>query len=517
MANIFSRMKNAIFGSRTEVKKLRRQLQATQERLAKVDAASTTDKLNQNHWANADSLGPNAETDPATRARCRSRGRYEAINNGYARGLVRTHAVDLIGTEPRLQLNIEGHEKESKTIERLFCKWGRAVKLGMKYRLMEKAVARDGDAFGIFDTNLRLKEPVKLDIRLVEDEQCETPWELASDPEVFNGVRVDSFGDPVEYYFLKYHPGELNHLNAIGEYKAIRSDLVVHWFEKDRIGQVRGLPRLTSSLPLFAQLRRYTLATLTAAEFAALIAGILKTTLPPTGDGNPVELDDWTMVELVRGTLMSVPEGWEATQMKANQPATTYPEFKKEVLNEAGRGSGAPLNVVSGNSSGYNFSSGRLDHVPYHRDKKVERFDFRLMVNDPVFLMWHAEASLISGYLPADLPPIEEWLWTWNYDGFDGIDHVKDADADDIRLKNGTSTYSEVLAEYGQDWQETFEQLAREKAYAEKLGLPWPILAESAVAEKEKAKEDESAEYSARHRLNGHKLNGKGGAQWMTP
>ena len=72
MANIFTRMKNAIFGNRAEVERLRRQLDQTKDRLAKVDAAASGDKINQNHWANADNLGPNSATDPITRSRCPS-------------------------------------------------------------------------------------------------------------------------------------------------------------------------------------------------------------------------------------------------------------------------------------------------------------------------------------------------------------------------------------------------------------------------------------------------------------
>jgi capsid protein len=57
--------------------------------------------------------------------------------------------------------------------------------------------------------------------------------------------------------------------------------LVLHWFTPDRFGQLRGIPEITPALPLFAQLRRYTLATLTAAEIAAMLAGVMQTNLPP--------------------------------------------------------------------------------------------------------------------------------------------------------------------------------------------------------------------------------------------
>jgi len=274
---------------------------------------------------------------------------------------------------------------------------------------------------------------------------------------------------------------------------------------------------------LFAQLRRYTLATLTAAEFAAMIAGIMKTNMLPAG-GAAAAVDNWDIYELVRGALLTLPEGWEAQQFKPDQPTTTYGDFKREILNEVGRGPGAPLNVVSGNSSQYNYSSGRLDHGPYHRGIGIDRSELQMIVLDPIFEAWAEEAAQIPGYLPEDLPPVEDWEFSWNFDGFDSIDPVKDATADDIRLKNGTSTYAEVFAEYGQDWQEQFEQRAREVAYAEKLGLPLSSMPAPAPPqqappepdgdeEPEDDAEDTTDEAPASRldaRLNGFSLNGNG-------
>jgi capsid protein len=54
-------------------------------------------------------------------------------------------------------------------------------------------------------------------------------------------------------------------------------------------------------------------------------------------------------------------------------PATTYAEFKKEVLNEIARCLNMPFNVAAGNSSGYNYASGRLDHQTYFKAIRVEQ------------------------------------------------------------------------------------------------------------------------------------------------
>ena len=70
---------------------------------AKYDAAQTTPD-NRRHWANADSLSPNAALTPQVRRTLRNRARYEVANNSYAKGIVLTLANDTIGTGPRLQM-----------------------------------------------------------------------------------------------------------------------------------------------------------------------------------------------------------------------------------------------------------------------------------------------------------------------------------------------------------------------------------------------------------------------------
>jgi lambda family phage portal protein len=465
----------------SEVAQLREQLQQKElerrQALSKVEAASG-DEFNRRLWADADSLGPNAAFSDGVRQKVRDRGRHEAVNNGYARGLVRTHAYDLIGTAPRPQLTIPGDDDGAlaEQIETNFARWAAEIRMGHKFRVMEKSVARDGDGFGLLVLNEQLKNPVKLDVRLAEAEQCQNPYGTAN-PRIIGGVELDEEGRKLAYWFLRRHPGEMwgfgLNLKA-NDFVRWPAAQVLHWFEQDRAGQLRGLPRITSALPTLGQLRRYTSATLTAAEFAAMIAGVLKTNLPPsTGVAQPVSA--WSLFEVVKGALMALPEGYEATGMKNDQPTTTYGEFKRELLNECGRGSGAPLNVVSGNSSQYNFSSGRLDKVPYQSEKRIDRFDFEQVVSNPLFRAWE-EPARMTGEVPANAPPVETWGVAWEYDGWPGIDQVKDATANDIRIKNGTATLAGVLADDGTDWRQHIQQLAKEKAYAESKGLPWPML-----------------------------------------
>ncbi len=475
MAGLIERLRFLFTGRRQHVDQ-------QQPMRSKVDAAQNTSE-NRKHWANADSLGPNAALDPVTRQRTRDRSRYEALNNSYLKGLIRSTASDLIGTGPRPEVTIPGDRdgELAKVVEAKFIAWARTNLIGRKYRTLHKSYVRDGDGFLVLDTRPESDDPVKLFLRTVEADQCETPPEFAYDRFVRGGVRVDRCGVPVLYYFIKYHPGEsgMPFASAL-EFEAVRASGVLHWFAEDRAGQTRGLAETTPSLPLFSQLRRYSLATLTAAEIAAMLAGVLETNLPP--DGQALTVDSWEMVELVRGALLAAPAGWKATQFKPEQPTATFAEFERTKLGEAGRCVNAPLNVTTGNSSGYNFSSGRLDHLPYQRYAWIDRDDFEQIVADRVFREWASEAVTITGHLPDNLPPIEQWSFAWNWDGFDEIDQTKAASADDTRLKNGTATLGSILTErQGVKWRDVVDQIAREIEYCKARGVRHPMEAPAAA------------------------------------
>ena len=479
--------------------------------MAKIDAAQTTDE-NRKHWANADSFSADAAYDNATRFNLRNRGRYEGVNNGYAKASIRSSGEDLIGTGPRLQLQFDGDEDgtRAKSVERPFARWMEVTKFAKALRIAEFSKNRDGGSFGIFDTNENQRHPVKLYVRWVEAEMCASPFRKATDPFSSDGIKFDGNGLPVEYSFLVHHPGNTSAigLSPLKTY-TVPAEFVVHWYSQDRFGQHHGIPEITSALPLYSQLRRYTLATLTAAEFAAMLAGVMTSDAPASED-NVTRVDNWEMFEMVRGALLTLPAGHKAEQFESKNPSTGYGEFKREVLNESGRSNSQPLNVVTGNSSGYNYSSGRLDHVPYHRHLRIQRFDVKLEILDPVLYAYEREARL-TGTIGSDIPPIEEWQWCWNWDGFDSIDQNKDASADNSRLGDGTSTYAEVLSEYGQDWREVFEQRAREESYAKKLGLTLAAAqqAPKAAPDPNDPEGDGAQPTNGHNRLNGqHRRNG---------
>jgi len=435
----------------------------------RFDSAVTSDD-NRRHWANADALSADAAATPQVRRTLRIRCRYEVANNSYARGIVLTLANDVVGTGPRLQMLTE-NEAANREVEREFDRWAREVGLAEKLRTMRQARAQDGEAFAILVNNPDLGGPVKLDLRLVEADQVTSPFRGLLEENEVDGIRLDVLGNPVAYRVLKDHPGALR-WRFREEYFAVPASHMIHVFRQDRPGQHRGVPEIMPALPLFAQLRRFTLAVISAAEAAADFAGILYTDAPASGEADQVEPMD--LVELERNMLLTMPGGWKMGQVKAEQPATTYAEFKKEILNEIARCLNMPFNVAAGNSSGYNYASGRLDHQTYFKSIRVDQAFMAGRVLDRVLAAWLWEYALAVGavdYVPAQglerILPDHQWFW----DGVEHVDPAKEAKAQETRLKNLTTTLAHEYARQGKDWEAELRQRAREKALMGELGL----------------------------------------------
>lgn len=437
---------------------------------ARFDAAQTTTE-NTRHWSNADYLGPNSELDPGVRRTLRSRARYECANNTYASGMIRTLANDTIGTGPWLQLtDPEIPKAESAAVENAFWDWSQAVRLPQKLRLMRQAKARDGETFAQFFINRRALHPVRLDFNVFEADMVATTIFNTSLTNILDGLFVDDFGNVTAYNVLREHPGEVFQF-LLAKADVIPADQIIHLFHADRPGQYRGCPEITAALPLFAQLRRYTLAVIRAAESAALPSWLLETQQPPS---DMVFGDAFETLETERGMGVVLPGGYKMSQLKAEQPTSTYPQFKREILSEIARCLAIPYNVAAGDSSSYNYSSARLEIRNWQKALRVERSYIESAALRVIFANWWDQAAAVPGLLPQGLfgatLPMHEWRW----DGDEHVDPFKEAKGQETRLKNYATTLRDEYARQGQDWEVALRQIAREQELMRELEIPLP-------------------------------------------
>jgi len=432
---------------------------------ARYDAAQTTVE-NARHWAMADGLSADAAMTADVRRTLRNRARYEAANNSYAKGMVLTVAGDCVGTGPRLQLLSEDNEM-NRIVEQAFAEWSLAVDLAAKLRTMRMAKSTDGEAFVVLVNNPALEHTVKLDLRLVEADQVTTPVTAINRPDVVDGIELDGLGSPRAYHLLQEHPGAYGIGPGLVTSRRIPAAAMIHWFRTDRPGQHRGVPEITPALPLFAQLRRYTLAVLGAAETAADFAAVLYTDAPANGEATPVEPLD--VIELEKRMATTLPDGWKLGQIKAEQPGTAYAEFKREILGEIGRCLQVPVNVITGDSSQHNYASGRLDHQTYFKSLRIEQSHLGRAVMDRIFSAWIAEAALLEAF--ALVRSVAALTHQFFWDGIEHVDPAKEANAQATRLASNTTTLAYEYARQGKDWEAELRQRAKERQLMKELDL----------------------------------------------
>lgn len=437
---------------------------------ARYDSAQNTED-NRRLWADSDGLSARSANSPEVRRLLRNRARYERSNGSYLEGIIQTITNDCIGIGPRLQM-ISGEPDSDRAIERNFENWADEICLAEKLRTMRMARAVDGEAFALLIQNPRLSGGVTLDIRLIEADQVATPdlfWPTAT---AVDGIELDDVGNPVYFHLLRGHPGDTIWTVAPWLYDRIPADLVIHWYRADRPGQFRGVPEITASIADFAELRRYGRAVLAAAETAADFAAMLYTEAPADTDVDPGTA--FESLEIEKRMMTTLPAGYRVEQLRSEQPTTTYSDYVTQKVTSLARCLNMPRNIALGDSSGYNYSSGRLDHQTYYKSIKVDQVHCRRIVLERIFMAWLKEAGSMLGLgrpseiRAADFP--HQWLWP----GSEHVDPLKEAQAQEVRMKNFTTSFTEECQRSGVDPDVRAEMIAQDFARFERLGLELP-------------------------------------------
>ncbi len=443
--------------------------------------AAQTNHLNQRHWANADNLSSDQANNPAVRRTLRERARYEVANNSYLGGMVETFANEVIGTGARMEF-LDPDPAVNFQVEAAWEMWYEEIGGAEKTRMMFKTSVGEGEAFMVEVNGDNPKSKIKLDYMLLDAERCTNSQHGFGvlGPDDIDGIRINKFGKPITYDFLENHPGSsTTFIKTFGKTKRIRADHVIHFFKPTRPEQHRGVPEITSALPLGSKMRSFTLSTLEAAKIASTFSGVLHTTGAAYADAlskggadgqggfNPME-----EFALDNGMFLTLPEGWDMRQVTAEHPTTTYRDFKRAIIAEMARSLLMPYNVAAGDSSGYNFASGRLDRLTWRKVLAIRQKQVERVMLFEMFMSWWNEATFIEGVLPNKTTRFGYMpKFKWFFDGDVAIDPQKESKSDETDLKSGASTLATVFARKGKNWKEELLQMSEEKKEKERLGL----------------------------------------------
>lgn len=430
---------------------------------AKFDLAQTTAD-NRKHWANTDNLSARAAMSPAVRRVVRARSRYEADNNSWYAGILRTAVNHIVGNGPRLQLLTES-EDANRRIEKAFRQWSQRIDLADMLRTIVESYWRDGEVY-VMKSEFQRNYPYTLDLKVIEADQVFSPYfaSVYDDPYTDDGIRFDPATNELAIYVYDHHPGGTVPVSTMSGqwYSSLE---VLHLFRAERPGQVHGVPRATPALQTLPIMRRQELATLYSAESAANFAMYLKTNSPTIDPAQSPA--DFAEIELTRNMLTTLPEGWEIGQVEPKQPGPLYEMFQRQALMSFSRCTNMPYTLAAGTGKDANFSSfkGDMKNV-WEPEVKSEQSRVEFSVMEPVLRWFLEEGTYIPGLLDS-LPPINEVDHKWHWPPLPTLDELDSAKARSERISTGQTSLTEEYARDGKDFDSEVARMASDYGVTE--------------------------------------------------
>lgn len=219
----------------------------------------------------------------------------------------------------------------------------------------------NGDVFTALPLIRRSTSPYSLAVQLIEGHQISTPDGMLNNPSISGGIRRNKRGEPISCFVQTTHPGALFNVRQWHEVpffgaKSGRPN-IIHLFERERVGQTRGFPYLSSVLPKLKQLSRLSDAELMASVVTSFLTVFVKS---PAAQGagfglgaGPDGKSPAGKVQLGKGELamghgnvIDLAAGEEIELADPKRPNALFEPFFRAIVQEIGGAIEQPADVI---------------------------------------------------------------------------------------------------------------------------------------------------------------------------
>lgn len=355
-------------------------------------------------------------------------------------------------------------------------------------QLAVKSWLMSGDVFVLIKRDKPTSlNPYSLRLQLVEADRVGTPFTENSysfgltegkcgENDVHDGVEVDKNGRIVAYHICSGYPGfpsstksqEWIRVEAVGKKTGLPNILQI--MDAERPDQYRGVTYLAPVIELLLQGRRYTEAELTAAIIQSYLTAWVETETDATD--NPLfpeegdeEYDE--NPEMGPGNVIHLKKGEKVQFGNPNIPTAGFEVFMKSIIKQSGAALEMPYDVlIKEFNSSYSAAKGALEEG--WEAFKMRRSWFTNDLCQPVYEIFLSEAVARGRvYAPGFFDdPLIRAAWCgarWDGPAQTHLDPVKEANANEIQVKNGWKTNEQVTREfYGGNWAENVQDLQQE-------------------------------------------------------
>lgn len=455
----------------------------------RFDAAGYNNALS--NWVTGSLIDFNEElrTDLPT---LRARSRDAAINDVYARSYFDALKSNVVGpTGITLKMDIttsrgKSDIKANRIIQEMWEDYSKEVTTdGMNLRdtlkLFIEAVAKEGEVFIVKRRGPEFGKHM-IQLQIFEAEYCDVDFNGKSKTGnlIRSGIEYNNYGKPVAYWLFKTAPKITNALTVSPQQTRIRFDAkdVIHGFDRERVGQGRGFPWLSSALENLTHVREYQKSELIAARVASAKMGFY--TRPRgendlLGDGEDPNDNNAFMQEADPGMFDILPDGYSLETFDPQNPNGNFPNFIKAILKGIAASVGVAYHTISNDLESTSYSSlrqGAIDERDTYRGHQQWMIDKLLQ---PLFEEWLGLMLAFGNQFPKTTFAIENYdqlnkpvwkprVWQW-------IDPGKETQAIKVQLDYKLRSHSDIARALGTDYDEVLREIADERAYAESLGI----------------------------------------------
>ena len=413
-----------------------------------------------------------------------------------------------------LRMTPEAAEELQAQIVREFALWADtptcdAERVGNFYKLQKLAFLSymmNGDTLALLPMRQQPGQPYSLCVRLIEADRVSSPdgYDRLTPTKVrdydvqriVQGVETDAEGMVVAYWIANRHPLasaaniggplEWTRVEAYGEQSGRRNALFL--MDRERIGQVRGVPELAPVLETLKQLGRYTDAEIDAAVLSAMFTVFVQPASPtdarPLGEMLPPEMlidaNDQGSIELAPGAIVSLNPGETVEFADPKHPNNGYDAFTEALIKQIGAAMEVPPEVLFKQfSTSYSAARGALNE--FWRTCTMQRDDFVDSFCQPIYEEWFSEAVALGrikapGYFSDPAIRKAYTACTWNGPARTNLNPVQEVTAATKRVEAGFSTAQEETAQMtGGDYSRNIRQRvieATRKKEVDKISNP---------------------------------------------
>ena len=404
----------------------------------------------------------------------RSKSRDMVRKNPYAANIIDTIVSNCVGTGIKPQPKLK-NPKKRKQIQKLWLDWtDEADSTGaLDFYGLQELVLRSVIESGECLVRLRQRKPedgltVPLQLQVLESDHLDTTQDrlLPNGHLIRSGIEFNKLGQRIAYYIFREHPGD----KSFSGQKSVRipATEILHIFKPQRPGQIRGEPWLSRVLLKLYELDQYDDAELVRKKTAAMFAGFITRLDPETnfmGEG-AANAEGTALAGLEPGTMQFLDPGEDIRFSEPTDVGGQYDCFMRQQLRSIAAGMGITYEQLSGDLTNVNYSSIRAGLIEFRR--RMAMLQHNIMVFQfcrPIWDRWLRLAQL-SGALPDTDCDLK-----WVPQGFDWVDPLKDQQAQQMAVRNGFKSRSEVVSEMGYDADDIDEEIYDDNQRAKALGL----------------------------------------------